>query len=65
MGQNIDSLEARKIQALREIFQFEEFMSEDQEAVIDAILQGDDHNNFIINMASLAGKSLCYQLPGI
>lgn len=48
---------------LRNVFKFDSFKSEDQKVAIETILKG-EHKNYIINMKSQGGKSLCYQLPG-
>ena len=46
---------------LREVFGFDQFRAH-QEAVCEAVVQGDD---VLLVMPTGAGKSLCYQLPGI
>jgi ATP-dependent DNA helicase RecQ len=44
-------------------FQLSEFKSNAQKEAIEIILKG-EYKNYIVNMASQGGKSLCYQLPG-
>ena len=48
---------------MKEVFNFDDFKSETQKEAIEQILRG-EKRNFVINMATQAGKSLCYQLPG-
>lgn len=48
---------------MKNVFGFENFKSVHQQDAIAAILYGDP-KNFIINMMTQGGKSLCYQLPG-
>jgi superfamily II DNA helicase RecQ len=60
---NEENLQEIMMNILQNRFGFVQFKSEDQEAAINAILQ-EESENFIINMAAQAGKSLCYQLPG-
>lgn len=50
-----------KQEALKEYFGFEQFR-DGQEAIIDHILQ---HQDTLAIMPTGAGKSLCYQLPGL
>jgi superfamily II DNA helicase RecQ len=48
---------------LKEIFKYEGFKSVYQKKAIEAILKC-DHKNYLINMRTQGGKSLCYQYPG-
>lgn len=48
---------------LKSVFNFEDFKNVYQKEAIEAILKN-DQKNFIINMQTQGGKSLCYQLPG-
>lgn len=62
MEQNNIEHQDHILRVLREVFHLENLRDE-QEEVIEAII-GEDNPNILINMASRAGKSLCYQLPG-
>lgn len=55
-----DENEIRKV--MKEVFKFSDYKSKAQEEAIKAVLNGE--KNVIVSMASHAGKSLCFQLPG-
>ncbi|KAJ8251716.1 hypothetical protein GJAV_G00224350 [Gymnothorax javanicus] len=49
--------------ALKSHFGFEQFRSQQQEDVVNAVVQGD--RDVFVCMPTGAGKSLCYQLPAV
>lgn len=51
------------LSTLKEVFKYDGFKSEHQKDSILAVLKG-DHKNYVINMQTQGGKSLCYEYPG-
>lgn len=48
---------------MEQVFGFSSFKSDHQKEAINAIIT-EQRKDFVINMATQSGKSLCYQLPG-
>lgn len=52
------------IAKMREIFNFDSYKNVYQKRAIETILADKNCKNYLINMATQSGKSLCFQLPG-